>query len=196
MMPNDPPDFDTVCRLLFVFHLGGKQYPCDMKIIDDYIESPDMPEATRNALLRKRGAAVSAFIAGDDDTLGERLEDLAGACYLLRKQDRDRPNTACGKKFKIEQRRKAGLDRGRIDTDNDRTSITAILKTLAFKTDTLGDYLRSNEVWPELFDKLGQLGLEPGEAVIDNVAAYTFDGGAINYNVFKALLSDIRNGKR
>lgn len=98
MMPNDPPDFDTVCRLLFVFHLGGKQYPCDMKIIDDYIESSDIPEATKNTLLRKRGAAVSAFIAGDDDTLGERLEDLAGTCYLLRKQSRDRPDKDRGVK--------------------------------------------------------------------------------------------------
>lgn len=93
--------------------------------------------------------------------------------------------------YRIEQRRKAKLKRGRIEVDGEKTSITEILNQLAFKTDGLGDYLRSNELWPQLYATLESLGLKPEEDDFE----YTFLGGQIKYASFKVLLSKTRANK-
>lgn len=94
--------------------------------------------------------------------------------------------------YRKEQRRKARLNRGRIEADGQRTSITAILQKLAFKKDSVGDYLRSPDLWPELYAELDSLNLGPEETD----GEYIFDGGEIKYTSFKVLLSKIRAEKR
>lgn len=101
------------------------------------------------------------------------------------------PGARAHQAYRNEQRRKAKLKRGRIDTDGEKTSITEILNQLAFKTDVLGGYLKSNELWPELYAQLDSLGLAPE----DEGAEFTFRGGEIAYTTFKVMLSRIRAKK-
>ena len=97
-----------------------------------------------------------------------------------------------GKKHSGEQRRKAALKRGRIDTDGKKISLTEIIGKIAFKPDEYGDPLPSNELWSELFDALDFLHLGPCEEDEE----YFFNGGSIKYATFKTMLSNIRNPKK
>jgi phage pi2 protein 07 len=98
------------------------------------------------------------------------------------------PPAEAHQRYRNEQSRKAQLPRGRINTDGEQTSISDIIKEIAWDEDSMGDYFPARELWPQLFAKLDALGLDPKET--DD--AYHFTGGQIKLASFTVMLSRTR----
>lgn len=96
-----------------------------------------------------------------------------------------------GEFFLADQIPKARKPRGTIETDEGRTSSTAIIKELADERDALGDYLKPANLWPRYVAALDELNLSPTEDKL----GVTFDGGRTTKNSFRAMLSRQRNRK-
>ena len=96
-----------------------------------------------------------------------------------------------GQFYLADQRPKASKPRGTIETDEGRTSSTAIIKGLADEHDALGDYLKPADLWPRYVAALDELHLSP----IEDKLSVTFEGGRTTKDSFRSMLSRQRNKK-
>jgi hypothetical protein len=80
---QDPPDFAAVCMLMFTINIGEEVFPVDIEALDAWAKNIDSP-ATMQAYARKRKAVVAAFVAGNDDEVGEMLAELHQLVHLVR----------------------------------------------------------------------------------------------------------------
>lgn len=96
-----------------------------------------------------------------------------------------------GQFYLADQKPKAGKPRGTIETDDGRTSSTAIIKGLAYEKDALGDYLKPADLWPRYVAALDELHLSP----IEDKFGVTFEGGRTSKDSFRSMVSRLRNKK-
>jgi len=98
--------------------------------------------------------------------------------YRLRQKDR-----VPGRRNKFES-----------DGDDEHVNVSEIIKSLAAKMDVLGDYIPSMDIWPELYSRLDEMGLDPDEQTDreGRPLACSYDGGSIQFSSFKAMVSKAR----
>jgi hypothetical protein len=126
-------------------------------------------------------ALIALRLLEELDSRGEKLvdvaEDLQAEQAIRSLQIRDK-NALAGK------------NRWRRKSRGTPGPITDLIKRLARKTDSLGEPLRSSELWPELFSELEAAGRDPEELEDGKVIEY--DGGRITRDSFKTILSRTR----
>ncbi|SDK68256.1 hypothetical protein SAMN05216189_104722 [Pseudomonas delhiensis] len=142
------------------------------------IETKDLSEITESLIIQFARMAIS-----DDPMLRaqglERIKMVAELCIA-------------GQFYLADQAPKSKKSRSTVESDEGRTSVTEIIKGLASKKDSLGDYLKPSELWGEYVSVLDELGLCPKEDKLE----VTFEGGKTTKDSFRATLSRIRKHTR
>lgn len=171
------------------------QYGLSIVAIDEKLA--EIPESNPNKkeLVRYRRLLAAANnnsnLESLDAWLTALLIGIKAATHTI-------PLAIMGKAFKDNQEKKARLKRSRIKFDGEAFSISSIIDKLAKRTDALGDFLTSSDLWPELFNMLDERGMEPRESGKEKNEQITFlkddecSFGTIRKSSFKAMLSKAR----
>lgn len=107
------------------------------------------------------------------------------------------PIAARGERYSKEQSIKAKKALAKRWKSRGRDVLAEVLTTLARKTDTLGDPLPSEELWPQLYSSLEERQLEPEEIEDEDPRkrAIKFNNDQVTFGTFENRLSQIRSKK-
>jgi hypothetical protein len=84
--------------------------------------------------------------------------------------------------------------RRKFSDDTEIANVAEIVQSLAAATDTLGDYMHVKDIWPELYSRLDQMGLDPVEETDagGDPLLIRYDGGKVMFSSFKTMVSKAR----